>query len=77
MDNKKITENTLIPISAVVILAGGIFWLSSLYVKSDVLAQRMSSIEENIKESEVFQREVIERLARIEEAIKHKGKERR
>jgi hypothetical protein len=41
----KITENTLIPISVFAVVAGGIFWLSSLYIQTKANADSLDKIE--------------------------------
>ncbi len=55
----KITENTLVPLSLVITLAGGIFWLTVIYSKTEAnaaLGDRMSTALESIDQ----------RLSRIE-----------
>lgn len=70
----KITPETLVPLSLMGVLIGGIFWLSSMSIKSSIVYAKVDKLEEaNSKQSEdnaKFQREVIERLARIEEALR-------
>jgi hypothetical protein len=58
----KITESTLIPLSLVVTFLGGIAWLTVLYSKVEASEIKLGRLD-------VFERQVIERLARIEEKL--------
>ena len=63
---KKLSEDTLIPVSFMVVLAGGIFWLSSMY--SEVKANT-TSVDELKKTNEAYMKTVQSidtRLSRIE-----------
>ena len=71
----KITENTLIPISLLSVLAGGIFWLSAIYANGnentkniDKLFVRQDQVEATIVEQN---QKVIEKLSRLEEQMKY------
>lgn len=70
----KLSENTLIPVSFIAVIAGGIFWLSSLWFQTQSNAQAISSIEDKTAKSQdrdqSFREEVLERLTRIEQSIK-------
>jgi len=44
-----ITEKTLLPISLLVILAGGIFWLSSMYALANSNEKQISIIKTDLK----------------------------
>jgi len=73
----KITENTLVPVSLMLVLVGGVVWLSSIFYKTEANAQRLSSIENKYDiERDKFDKryqDLIERLTRIEERIKMMG----
>jgi hypothetical protein len=66
---RKIAEDTLLPISLVITLAGGVFWLSSMYSKVEAHEVGLTSLKAS---QTAFQQEVIDRLARIETALKDK-----
>ena len=76
---EKITEKTLIPISLLLVVMGGVFWLSSLYAKVGDHDEILNRILREQKTSQFgedqFKAEVIDRLARIETKLetKHKG----
>lgn len=70
---KKITEATAVSLSLVVILAGGIFWLSSLYANVNASNVKIQKLE---VQQEQTAKDVIDRLARIEEQLKHLSKKR-
>lgn len=53
---KAITEFTLIPLSMLSIIAGGVFWLSSLYSKVQAHSEQLSALEnKQEKQSEILQ----------------------
>lgn len=63
---KKISEDTLIPLSFIVVLSGGVFWITSMY--SEVKANTQS-IQELKETNEAYIRTVQSidsRLSRIE-----------
>lgn len=71
----KITENTLLPISLVSSLVGGIVWLSVIWANGsentksiDKLFVRQDQIEATIIEQNQM---VIEKLSRLEEQMKY------
>ncbi len=55
----KIDERTLVPIGVLVVLAGGIFWLSTLYVNTEANASAIADLKVDGKDQ---RREIIERL---------------
>ena len=61
-----ITEKTLVPISLLAVLAGGVFWLSSMYAQTTANAQAIVEIKEAQKDD---RREIIERLNHIDNKI--------
>lgn len=48
---KKITERTLIPISLVTIIIGGVLWLSDMHFQAYSNAQDIESIKVHLKSS--------------------------
>lgn len=76
MKNMKamITENTGISISLVISLAGGLVWLSTLYYKTEAMAQTVNRIEVKQDQYNENQSEIIQRLSRIEGML---GRDRR
>lgn len=75
----KITENTLLPISLVVVLIGGVFWLTSIYNQTVANAQDILNIQETqdimIEKLTEKQTLMLDRLSRIEgrlENIQHR-----
>lgn len=72
----RITENTLIPISILGVIAGGIFWLSTIYAQGMQNAKDIDSLTSELKEISIeiksHNQQVIDRLARIEENIKRR-----
>jgi len=63
---KTITENTLIPISLVIVFLGGVMWLSLLYAKSENVSLTVIRIEETQKTYTLNLQEINSRLSRIE-----------
>ena len=41
MTKAQITESTLIPLSLAITMAGGIFWLTTIYSKTEAIASAM------------------------------------
>lgn len=74
----KITESTLIPISFVVSLVGGVFWLTTIYSQSNANAVEITEIKskqevlvQTLNEKQTL---MLDRLSRIEgrlENIQH------
>jgi len=68
-----ITQSTLLPISLVITLAGGIIWLSALWYREEVNAASITEIKQVIKDDKAILREDIrlihEKLDRIMERI--------
>lgn len=69
---KTITETTLIPISLVITLVGGIVWLSTLYARTEETAKAIIRVEANQQGYNENLREIISRLSRIEGALGEK-----
>lgn len=71
-----ISEKTPVTISLIISLIAGLSWLFALSAKTEAMAVRVQVVEaasmDKVKEDAKFQREVIERLARIEVALKYK-----
>jgi hypothetical protein len=55
----KLTEQTLIPLSLVGSIIGGVVWLSVIYYKSEATAKDVDQLKQ-------YQLEVIHKLSRIE-----------
>lgn len=68
-----LSEKTLVPISLLAVLAGGIFWLSSMYVQTQANAHAVVEIKEQQRDD---RKEIIERLnlidAKIDRLLRHK-----
>lgn len=66
----KITSSTVIPISLAASICGGVIWFTSMYQKVDAHESGLESVTHEIKEikktQNEFEKEVIERLTRIE-----------
>lgn len=56
---EKLSEKTWVPVSFVMILGGGVFWLSSLYSQTQANAESVSEIKIEQKDQ---RKEIIERL---------------
>jgi hypothetical protein len=65
----KLTEQTLIPLSLVGSIVGGVVWLSVIYYKSEATAKDVDQLKS-------YQLEVIQRLSRIETKLEHLEKEK-
>lgn len=61
-----ITEGTLVPLSLVAIVAGGIFWLSTLYAEVKANTDGLSRIEERSDKYLTTVEDINKRLSRIE-----------
>ena len=55
----KLTEQTLIPVSLVGSILGGVIWLSVIYFKAEATAKDVDQLKQ-------YQLEVIHKLSRIE-----------
>lgn len=73
----KISEKTFLPISFVLGILGGVFWLSSVYIKSDSNAYEIKEIKEGMTQNEKRHSEILmdilQRVVRIEEKLNHRG----
>ncbi len=58
-----ITEKTLIPISLISIVCGGMMWLSAMWYKTEATASELVEVKSEVRKLQV---DVIDRLARIE-----------
>lgn len=58
----KITQNTLIPLSLVITLLGGVFWLSSMYTT-------VVAAQQDFSEAKRYLQQIDQRLSRIEGAM--------
>ena len=69
----KLTEQTLIPLSLVITILGGVIWLSVMYQKVEAgqLVQRENRIEiQELKRDQAqYKTDVTDRLARMETKI--------
>jgi hypothetical protein len=65
---KKITENTLVPISLVITLIGGVMWLSALWWRESANAASILEIKQVIKDDKAILRED---LGRINQKLDH------
>ena len=64
---QKISQNTLIPISFAIVLAGGIFWLSKMYFTAEANRAAIEEIKTDLKQ-------IDRRTATIEGLLKQGGK---
>jgi|GEM_PF-3849010 len=71
---RKINETTLIPISLVVILVGGIVWLSQLYAKTDQNGIDIKDLKEAKEKQFDILQDIRERVIRIETKVDEKRK---
>jgi len=72
----KITKDTLIPVGLVVTIAGLAFNVGKASKEIEVVSSRVSAIEvdrtSKIDQYNTFQREILQRLTRIETAVTKK-----
>ncbi len=70
----RITEKTLVPISLMIAISGGIIWLSAMWFRGESTASEVNQFKSeyklNQKEQSDLAREILQRLSRIEEAVK-------
>jgi hypothetical protein len=57
-----ITEKTLLPISLLVIIAGGIFWLSSMYALANSNEKQITIIKTDLKSDIIRLESKVDRL---------------
>lgn len=73
----KITENTLIPISLVITILGGVVWLSTLWARTEAHAEKISKLqvqqESMMKQVTDSNIELVKQLARIEAKLEDKN----
>ena len=62
----KITENTLIPISLLGTIIGGVVWLSVIYYKAEASASDIQKIEAKL---EILQNRIIDQNEKILEKV--------
>lgn len=67
-----ISEHTSISLTVLISLVGGIFWLTTLYAKTESTAQAISRIEINQTEYNKNLMEINQRLSRIEGMLDNK-----
>jgi hypothetical protein len=71
---KKITESTLVPISLVITLFGGVMWLSALWFREEANAQAIAEVKQVIKDDRATLRDDIkhinDKLDKIMERLK-------
>lgn len=71
---KKITESTLIPISLVITLFGGVMWLSALWFREEANAWAIAEVKQAMKDDKAILREDIkiinDKLDKIMERLK-------
>lgn len=63
---RAITESTLLPLSLVVMLSGGIMWLTTIHNKTQDLEKSMDRIEIKQDQYNNSLSEVLRKLSRIE-----------
>ena len=77
MQNASITKSTLIPLSIVSSLLMAAFWVSSFWVRLGETEAKVEKVEVKTSQREEdlqkFEKEIIERLSRIEGAIQEKN----
>ena len=62
----KITENTLIPVSLVILLLGGIVWLTSIYAQASQAAEAVKALTFKQEDYNRLIENIDRRLSRIE-----------
>lgn len=71
----QISEDTLLPISLVIVLVGGVFWLSSAYSQISANAADIADIKQERETLTAVVSRIDRRLSRIEGRLKIKGRE--
>lgn len=72
----RITEDTLIPVSLVITIVGGVFWLSALWHKADANAEAIQEIKAERKEFIELVTNVDKRLSFMEGYVKRNERKR-
>lgn len=71
----KITDSTLIPIGSIIVLAGGMFWLSMVYWNGTATAKGVEEVKtEQTKQKDEYNKtinEINSRMARMEQSLKN------
>lgn len=65
----KLTETTLIPLSMVIALVGGVFWLSTMYAQGAANAKAQEETKVEILEIKKKQEKYVEDMALIRESL--------
>jgi hypothetical protein len=72
----KLTESTTVSITLVVVLVGGVGWLTTMNVLGMHTAKKVDALESKVEQKgasdQMFKEEVLQRLVRIEEKISRK-----
>lgn len=58
-----ISEKTLVPISVISIVSGGMIWLSAMWYKTEATASELVEMKSDVRKLQI---DVVDRLARIE-----------
>jgi hypothetical protein len=66
---KQITEDTLLPISLVFALGGGVMWLTTIYNKTEAHAKALDQVVLKQDEYSRNLQEIMTKLGRIEERL--------
>lgn len=66
---QKITENTLIPLSLLAVIAGGIFWFSTLYAEVRASSTDIQDLKNTMRQLQ----SIDQRLSRIEGKLGLRG----
>jgi len=61
-----LNEDTLVPISLVLVFIGGVYWLSSLYFNTNANAKAIEEMARNEAETRAILMSIDQRLSRIE-----------
>jgi len=69
----KITESTLIPLSLLAVLAGGIFWLSTLYAEVRTNSAAVAEMKMTQADGYKSLQSIDQRLSRIEGKLGLRG----
>jgi hypothetical protein len=67
---KSITENTTISIGVLILIAGGISWLTSLYADVQVQGKQITQLEESQSELQKDVKEILENTYQIKSELK-------
>ena len=73
---KAITEATLMPISLVLVLIGGVSWLSTLHAKTESVGFKVEKVEVMQDEYNRNLKEILVKLSRIEGRLEADGHKR-